>query len=182
MTDERLLRLTATHEASHAVVCLATGGEVDVITVVPGEGYAGKMSPRLDNDEMKSMLDMMLPPGEPIVARKIAAEVRACARRQIVEYVAGPVGEWTFLPGLSSSTGDRHRRASHDLKLATAIARGISETEEAAATLLSAARVEARDILVANRPLVEAVAEALVRHGSLRGDEIELIIDGSMAT
>jgi hypothetical protein len=130
---------------------------------------------------MKSMLDMMLPPGEPIVARKIAAEVRACARRQIVEYVAGPVGEWVFAPGLSFQT-DRHRRASHDLKLATAIARGISADEEAAEALLSAARTEACNILKANRPLVEAVAEALVRHGSLRGDEIELIIDGSMVT
>jgi hypothetical protein len=174
-----LLRLTATHEASHAVVCLALGGEVAAITIISGNGYSGKMTPVLSQRQMKDLMTVMLLPGEPIVAREIDADVLRLGCRHIIEYLAGVVGEWSFLPGLSSSTGDRHRRASHDINLATAIARGISASEEEAKALLSDARAKARDILLDRRRLVEAIADALMARGTMTGDEVDEIIDGA---
>jgi hypothetical protein len=177
MTEELLLRLTATHEASHATACIALGGKVDTVTVVQGAGYAGKMLPSLGQRQMKALFAVMLPQDKPIVAMEIDAEVRDCARRQIVEFLSGSVGEWCFHPGLSFQT-DRRRRGSHDLKLATSIARGISATEEEAEALLSSSRAEARQILLAHRQLVEAIADALVRRGTLDGYDILELKDG----
>jgi hypothetical protein len=165
------LRRVALHEAGHCVVAAAQGRRIESVTVVPGDDYAGKMS-EVETPEMrKNLLDLLS-------GGRATAEVEARARDHVVGYVAGKISEWIFCP-MESWQSDRNHTASSDLKLARLFARAICRTEVEAEALLTAARTEARDILEAHRRLVEAIADALIRHGTLDGAMIDEIIDGA---
>jgi ATP-dependent Zn protease len=163
-----LLRRISIHEAGHATVALVQGRRIEAATVVPGEDYAGKVSEAESPEMMADMLDLLS-------GDQMTVEVEAHARRHVVGYLAGKISEWLFCPA-QSWMSDRDRSASSDLKLATAFARAICGSDEAAEALLAHARTGAREILETNAGVVLAIADALMARGTLSSFEIEEII------
>jgi hypothetical protein len=102
-------------------------------------------------------------------------EVETHARSHVVGYLAGKISEWIFCPDLSWRI-DRNHSAGSDLKWATAFARAMCGSDEAAEALLTEARTEAREILATNADIVLAIADALMERGTLNGFEIEEIV------
>jgi hypothetical protein len=161
------LRRVALHEAGHCVVAIAQGRRINFATVVAGRDYAGKMSEEETPEMMTELLDLLS-------GGRATAEVEACARKHVVGYMAGMVTEWLMCPR-ESWQSNRHHTAGSDLKLAKLFAKAICRSEEEAEALLTSARAEARQILLARRRLVEAIADALMARGTMTGDELDEI-------
>jgi ATP-dependent Zn protease len=162
------LRRVALHESGHVVVAIAQGRRIEAVTIIPGRDYDGKVSEAEEPEMMKALLDFMS-------GGRADAKVEATARSKIVGYVAGQVSEWCFCPK-ESWRSDRHHVSGSDMKLARLFAMAITGSEESAEALLSSSRTQARQILLAHRQLVEAIADALIRHGTMTGAEIEIIL------
>jgi HK97 family phage prohead protease len=163
-----VLRRVAIHEAGHATVALAQGRKIGFATVVPGEGFLGKVSGDDYPETLKDLMDLLCD-------GRTSAETEAAARAHVVEYLAGRIAEWMFATA-ESWMSDRAYSASSDLKWATAFARAICGSNEAAEELLAHSRTEARQIMEANSHVVLAIADALVERGTLSGDEIDVLV------
>jgi hypothetical protein len=159
-------RRVALHEAGHCVVAIAQGRRINFATVVPGDDYTGKMSEDETPEMMTKLLDLLS-------GGRADAEAEACARKHVVGYMAGTVAEWLMCPR-ESWQSNRHHTAGSDLKFARLFATAIAG--DGSEAVLSAAREEARDLLEANRQLVEAIADALMARGTMTGGEIEIIL------
>ncbi|MBS0535239.1 MAG: AAA family ATPase [Proteobacteria bacterium] len=170
-----LRRRLATHEAGHAVAMLASGDRDPVALLIGGDGG---------------------------LAQSEVTELRAYTREHldnhIVMLLAGRAAEELVFGNCTAGAGGSERS---DLGLATELAIDLETTlglgrsglvrlptdsardlilhrdlHDAVQATLDAAYVRARDVLAANRPTLQALAEALFEAGYLDREEIEAVV------
>ena len=191
--SEKEKRLTAYHEAGHAVVATSLPGTdpVHQITIVP-RGRAGGFT-------------MILPEEDRMYATK------SSMREQIIHLLGGRVAEQITLDDISTG-------ASNDIQRATDIARDMvtkygfskklgpvnyssgdevflgkdfstrqnyseevaSEIDEEIKAIIEDAYVECEKILTENRAMLETVADALIRVETLDGEQFEALCNGEL--
>ena len=191
--SEKEKRLTAYHEAGHAVVARSLPGTdpVHQITIVP-RGRAGGFT-------------MILPEEDRMYATK------SSMREQIIHLLGGRVAEQITLDDISTG-------ASNDIQRATDIARDMvtkygfskklgpvnyssgdevflgkdfstrqnyseevaSEIDEEIKAIIEDAYVECEKILTENRAMLETVADALIRVETLDGEQFEALCNGEL--
>ena len=191
--SEKEKKLTAYHEAGHAVVARSLPGTdpVHQITIVP-RGRAGGFT-------------MILPEEDRMYATK------SSMREQIIHLLGGRVAEQITLDDISTG-------ASNDIQRATDIARDMvtkygfskklgpvnyssgdevflgkdfstrqnyseevaSEIDEEIKAIIEDAYVECEKILTENRAMLETVADALIRVETLGGEQFEALCSGEL--
>ena len=191
--SEKEKKLTAYHEAGHAVVARSLPGTdpVHQITIVP-RGRAGGFT-------------MILPEEDRMYATK------SSMREQIIHLLGGRVAEQITLDDISTG-------ASNDIQRATDIARDMvtkygfskklgpvnyssgdevflgkdfstrqnyseevaSEIDEEIKAIIEDAYVECEKILTENRAMLETVADALIRVETLDGEQFEALCSGEL--
>jgi hypothetical protein len=191
-------RRIASHEIAHAYVGRALGTSVDFVTIVPSGGYAGRCvrrgapSSQLNLVDERKLAPTPAPTTEPttqqvinictaIGAPEIGMARVECAeeimRAQIVvtELVAGRVAEKVFFPDHEPLP------AEHDLLEARAFASVCASPGAAVDALLRYAEAEAETLIRAHLPVVAALIDQLVEHGTLSGEQVDEIISGAIA-
>jgi hypothetical protein len=196
-------RRAAAHEGGgHAAVGRALGSFIEYVTILPGDGYAGRCVRRgapsaslnLLNEKTEAAITVEVPitVKEPTPADLVAvcanigapevgtARVDLCeeivrAQTHIIELLAGSVCERVMFPDLPPLP------AEHDRIEARALASVICASPAAIDALLAYAEAEARALIEANLDVAEALTDALVEKGTLLGDEVDAIISACVA-
>jgi hypothetical protein len=190
-------RRCAAHEASHAILGRALGSFIELVTIVPSDGFAGRCVRRgapstslnlLDEQKLREQQTPAAPTTVDIVAacadigapevgtaRVDLAEDITRAQTFIIELLAGSVGERIMFPDLAPLP------AEHDRAEAQALASVVCASPTAIDALLAYASAEAEAVIRANRDVVEALTDALVEKGTLIGDEVDAIIAACVA-
>jgi hypothetical protein len=170
------------HEASHATVGRVLGQPLGGMTAEPGFGFSGRVwGPKFesrfaaDEESAPSLCEKIagLMPGLGEDRSSIADIVLHCHLR-ITELVAGTEGERLFLPGAPWHAVD-------DEKQALAYASLITSSPAAAAALVDACRVEARELLRSHEDVVRALAARLQRERTMDGAAIDQCISQSIS-
>jgi hypothetical protein len=177
-------RRIATHEAGHALVARWLGTIVELVTIRPSDGFAGRCVRR-----GASPLNLLDAPGETIdvaetctrIGAPVAGENRAelapaivTAQTLMIELMAGLAAERALFPGLPTLD------APHDLREAEALA-STCASPAAVDALVSYAEHEASAIIAANVDVLRALADALVERGELSGGQVDAIIASAVS-
>ena len=104
----------------------------------------------------------------------LGAEEITRAMIMVTELVAGSVCERVMFPDLPALG------AEHDLAEARALASTFA-SPAAIPAMLSYAKAEAEALIRAHLPVVNALIDALVEHGTLSGEQVDQIISGAIA-
>lgn len=194
MRTPEFTRQLAIHEASHCYCAKATGSIVELVTLVPNgmfaghclrrgaarlgfvdESAAGRVEPSTTEEaqsHLGSIVDLCGEIGHPPIGERRVDDAEAIARAMIntIELVAGRVGERVFFP-------DREPLpAESDFIEAKAFAGVISSSSSSASALVSFAEAEAEALIRAHMGVVKAIADALVKYGTLYSEQIDGII------
>jgi hypothetical protein len=170
------------HEASHATVGRVLGQPIGGATAEPGFGFSGRIwGPKFesrfaaDEESAPSLCEKIagLMPGLGEDRSSIADIVLHCHLR-ITELTAGTEGERLFCDGEPWFAADDERQARADASL-------ITSSPAAAAALVDACRVEARELLRRHEHVVRALAAELLIRRTLDGDQIDLCIKQAVA-
>lgn len=156
MKNRNGLEATAYHEAGHAVACFLLGRWFRFVTVKPGDDFLGKVVGRAS--DIRRRLKM--------------AEKGFISIHDAIITAAGPEAE-------RKHTGrSNHRGADGDYRRIIDIARGAGEDGSGAKedspmvyAISGAAFKEARSLLDFRWPLVESVAQELLRRETLTHEE-----------
>jgi hypothetical protein len=158
---ESFRRATAYHEAGHAVIACRSRIKLRSVTIVPGNGYSGRVehvSPlrgiHLDVDGSN--------------------KARMKAEAAIIVSLAGPAAQRRYNP--------RSLRAWHsssDYELASGLALRLNRDEESAAAYLKWLGMVARQSVEAQWRFIEKLAGALLDRESLSGSEILAVLMSS---
>jgi hypothetical protein len=164
-------RSVAYHESGHATVSRLLGLPVAGATIEFHNGFFGCTwaadGAELQADETVADICRQLTPLMPDGGSRadIAGDLQWAAD-QIISLLAGPIAEEMFcsvrLPG-----------SEHDLADAACLAQLICRSPAAAAAFLSYAKAEAVALLTDNRAVVLAIADGLIRHRTLNGEQID---------
>jgi hypothetical protein len=183
-------RRIAAHEVGgHAYVGRALGTNVDFVTILPSGGYAGRCVRR---GAPSSQLNLLAPTPAPtttqlvdicasigapqIGSRRVEiAEEMARAMIMITELVSGSVCERIMYPDLLALG------AEHDMIEARALASVVCSSPGAIGAMLAYAEAEAEALIRAHLPVVTALIDQLVEHGTLSGEQVDEIISGAIA-
>jgi hypothetical protein len=174
---------TARHEAAHIAAHYACGHPVERVTIDPaiaGPGAAGAVwSPHesLDSKKLHEFSDVGLheltkPPRANIEGRPLSDATCVLLYGRLIAMLAGL--EEDRLSGRPASL------SRSDVRKAMFYAGCIAGTHEAVLALIDRARADAKRILIANKHLVEAVAAALLKEGTLDAEQIEAVILGRL--
>jgi hypothetical protein len=180
---ERNRRIVA-HEIGHAYVARALGSTVLSCSVIPGDGYEGRVIrsgpksqldfteyPRAGTDEIVDVCERLEHMAPELGSGRVAdSEMYIRAQCLVIELLGGEVAEQILHPD-QPSLG-----AKHDFVEANAFARVAVAATPAVAALLAYCEAEAAALIRANIELVHALVEALIERGILTGDEIDTII------
>eukprot|EP00761_Pharyngomonas_kirbyi_P000478 gb/GECH01000478.1/.p1 GENE.gb/GECH01000478.1/~~gb/GECH01000478.1/.p1 ORF type:complete len:622 (+),score=75.98 gb/GECH01000478.1/:1-1866(+) len=177
---ERLLR-TAYHEAGHALVCLRTQGSPDIhkATIVPRGSASGMVQPLPKEDnptvqELRARIDMAMGGraaesliyGKQHVTTGASQDFRIAtddARRMVTEYGMSSMGP-IYLKG---------RREGPSPSGGT-----MAEVDRVVQQYLLDAENRAASILKKDISALHSLANALLEHESLSGDEVAKIVQG----
>ena len=184
-------RRIAAHEiGGHAYVGRALGTNVDFVTIVPSGGYAGRcvrhgppssslnlVAPMTPAPTTAQLVDICASIGAPqIGSRRVEiAEEMARAMIMITELVSGSVCERIMYPDLPALG------AEHDMIEARALASVVCSSPGAIGAMLAYAEAEAEALIRAHLPVVTALIDQLVEHGTLSGEQVDEIISGALA-
>jgi hypothetical protein len=158
------------------------GTKIWQVTIVPDPigGYQGKCVRSAPVDELTfddrtaEIVDVCarLEKLTPILGsdRVESSEYYIRSQNNVIELVAGECAELVLHPELESLG------AKHDFVEANAFARIAVAAQPAVAALISYCRAEATALLTSNRNILNALVEALIKRGTLDGDEIDEII------
>ncbi len=175
-------RRVAVHEASHAFTARFSGLPLGGCTVQPAPdgSYSGlcwgpgSAKSRYSSEAIGLCQDitaLMPGPGE---RAGDAAELFVHARNRCLELAAGSAGEEALLSGLPLVAHD-------DQKQAEAYAAIFCRTPAAITAFLTYAHAEAIALLSEHRSTVLALADALIEHRTLNGEQIDAIITSTLA-
>jgi len=186
--------LRAYHEAAHAVVARAMGCTVAHVKIAAQED-GGDECVHVTPDTYQ------VPESRPIIGASLRQETTqpertAMARRQrdvstataalagvALEDIARAVPPLDLLPArevLDGTTLDGQRlRSRSDIRQAGDAARRQHRTDAGRNQFIARARARAARILLAHWPSLMAVADALLSHGSLDGQAVELLMQES---
>jgi hypothetical protein len=186
-------RRIAAHEVGHAFIARALGTSVDFVTIVPSGGYAGRCVRRgapsaqlnllastpapTTEPTTQQVMDICTAIGAPMIgmARVEIAEEIMRAQVVVTELVAGRVAEKVFFPDHEPLP------AEHDLLEARAFASVCASPGAAVDALLAYASADADTLIRAHLPVVTALIDQLVEHGTLSGEQVDEIISGALA-
>lgn len=153
---------TAYHEAGHAVIAWKRGLKVKSATIVPGDGFDG----RVRHSSALGRINIEFDGSD---------RARIRVETAIVVSLAGPEAQRRFNP--------RSWRAYHgetDYALVTDLAlraNGSPETTQAFVDWLS---LVARDVVVLSWPIIEKVAAALIERNTLSAVELEDVMRSAL--
>ena len=172
-------RRISIHEAGHASVGRLLGQPVAGSTINPVGGYSG-LTWAFDCDAADETVDLCgqlssLTPGIGESRDDIAVELLH-THHQVLELLAGSIAEEMLYPDTSPLPG-----AAHDQIEARALAALICRSPTSVDAYLAFAKVEVTALLTYHRDIMQAVADALLRHRALNGDQIDDVIRAVMA-
>ena len=150
------VRLTAYHEAGHAVMAQLCGRQITEVEIVGDEDLTGSVQSLRFADEDPSEHDPAVP--------------TAPVERRLLCTAAGMVAE-------SMVSGRRDwDEACEDLDLAVGLAMKVVDDCERVIPFLEIVREHTEDLLRRNWGAVEALADALIEHRSLSGEEVRQLL------
>jgi hypothetical protein len=166
-------RSVAYHESSHSTVSRLLGLPVAGATIEFHNGFFG-CTWAADGAELQAdgtiadicrQLTPLMPDGGS--RADIAGELQWAAD-QIISLLAGPIAEELFC-------AERLPGSEHDEAEATCIARLICRSPASIAAYLEFCRTEVAALLADHRAVVLAIADGLIRHRTLNGEQITTI-------
>ncbi|MCY3809095.1 MAG: ATP-dependent zinc metalloprotease FtsH [Gemmatimonadetes bacterium] len=187
-------RLTAFHEAGHVVIGVKIPGldPVHKVTIVPRGRAMGLTASLPEEDRHSYTRDWMTGQLAMLFGGRVAEEITfgpakvttgagndieratSMARRMVTRFGMSDriglmaVGDSDQEVFLGRELVQRREVSEHTAR----------QVDEEVKQLLDAAHTKAREILEANRELLEALAEALLERETLDGNEIKLLVDG----
>jgi hypothetical protein len=190
-----LLRLAAYHEAAHAVVARTLGctvGFVDITAVTDGGGQCVHATP--DSYRVPGSRRIR---GTPIRRETTQQERAAMALRQrdastataalagvALEDIARAVPALDLLPAAETRQGTAHEglrlRSRSDIHTAAEAARRQHRTDAGRDQFFGRARARAARIVLENWPALTAVADALLEHRTLDGQQVDRLMQAAM--
>ena len=152
---QRQREATAYHEAGHAVACYVFKHQIKKVSIIPGEGYQGKLhSSGLPEDLV-----------ERIVQREnLSPEEEKLLWEKTIISLAGPASECLFT-GVYNWRGSMSDRFKANL-FAPFLDRPAKECEE-----------EAKKLIYSNWKKVKAVAQALLERHTLTAQQVQEICE-----
>ena len=187
-------RLTAFHEAGHVVIGVKIPGldPVHKVTIVPRGRAMGLTASLPEEDRHSYTRDWMTGQLAMLFGGRVAEEITfgpakvttgagndieratSMARRMVTRFGMSDriglmaVGDSDQEVFLGRELVQRREVSEHTAR----------QVDEEVKQLLDAAHSKAREILEANRDLLEALAEALLERETLDGNEVKLLVDG----
>jgi hypothetical protein len=185
-TPEYNLRI-AIHESGHAYVAKCLGTELKSVSIIPGDGYEGRCLSKayqsslyeVPEDKTVEIVDLceraqrLMP--ELGAGRVEAAECFQRATVLCIELVGGTVAEQILHPQ------DEPLPTYHDQVEATAFAAIAVSSPRAVPAFLEYAKGEAAALINDHPDVAMAIADGLVEHGILTGDQVDEIIVTALA-
>jgi hypothetical protein len=180
ITRRTFERRISIHEAGHVALAKITGQPLVGSSIEFANGHYGctwgNASDLLPNTEtVESICGQLMPlmAGFGDDLSSIAVELQR-AHHHVLALLAGIEAERLF-------NGTTLPNTEHDLTEATAIARLICRSPASVDAYLEFARVEVVALLSDHRAVVLAVADALVKHRTINGEQIDGIIRGAFS-
>ncbi|MCO6436160.1 MAG: ATP-dependent zinc metalloprotease FtsH [Phycisphaerae bacterium] len=190
-SDERDRKLTAYHEAGHALI-QALEKEADPlhkVSIIPRGPYGGATFSLPERDRMVYSRNYLLATMRVLFGGRLAEEIffnevssgAAADIKQVTEIAQRMVREW----GMGENVGfiyygdDGGRGAMFDLRGGRDISERTAEViDSEVKRLVDAAHTDARRILTEHREKLEAIALALLKFETITGDEVNALIRG----
>ena len=168
---------TGIHEASHATVSRLLGLPVVGATIEFFDGHFGATwaddaGLLAGGETVENICRQLAPLLSDTGSRADIAIELLYAGDQVISLLAGPIAEELFC-------AERLPGSEHDEAEATCIARLICRSPASIDAYLEFARVEVVALLSDHRAVVLAVADALVKHRTINGEQIDGIIRGA---
>jgi hypothetical protein len=174
VAGRHFVRSIAYHESGHTISALVLGLPVAGVSVRFRDGHHGEVWASDDhrNDainmfDLVAELQALMPP--PFASRELVAPDILHTHNQVISLLAGIEGELLFV-------GESLPRTGHDAEQARTLATLVCHSSRSIESYLEFCRVEARNLLVQYRELVNTLADALVERQELDGAEIQRII------
>jgi hypothetical protein len=180
-------RRIASHEAGHIVIARSIDAPVALATIEGGRDYDGivwgtvamakdatslEVSRRAVEKRCAQLAGIMPDLGE---SKTCVANVIALALDGIIELVAGFEAEEIIVGGAAKAA-----TASGDYQTAWHLGQMICGSASSVPFLIDFARSEARSILLRQKPVLEAVTDALLEHRTLDGDRLDQVIASAL--
>ena len=153
----------AHHEAGHALAAWYFGYPIDFVSIEPKQDFAGRCiaSPVLKEG---GAFETVVKPDEYV---KVLQAIDVC--------LAGPEADAVF-------SGHRHWRGSRrDRQLAVRLATSLCRDSAEIAALLTWRRIRTQAFVVKYTEEIDAVAEALLEHALLTGNQVRVTINGALS-
>jgi hypothetical protein len=164
----------AVHEASHSVATRALGDPVAGVTIIPNGTLKGRMwgpgfsDLNLDDAPFYEKIRDYIPQtGE---SKIDAAPMYGRVHTACTQLVAGEQGELLFFPG------EETLFAVSDIWEALGYASLVASSFEAVELFLAFIKHETFALLQKHKTAVRMIAEALIEHGTLNGEEVDDLI------
>jgi ATP-dependent Zn protease len=151
-------RLTAHHEAGHAVMAELCGEHVTAVEIVGDDDRSGSVRSLRFPPDPVDVVDPNLP--------------TAHIERRLLCLLAGPVAE-----EMAGGRDDWAERGGVELDEAVRLALKVVHDCHRVLPYLEEARTHVETLLAQHWDAVERVAEALVERGSLGGDEVRRVLE-----
>jgi ATP-dependent Zn protease len=164
MPDINQDRVTAYHEAGHAVAAWTFGMRFKRVTIVPKDDSLGSLT-----------LSMWGTSVSPDLLSTDDAEDVEYIRRRIVVSLAGGLAEEV----LTGAPNDTMR--SHDLHSAVDLAGYVTRSLEDMEEYLDSASLSASEVVRGNWAVIEALAGALLEHRTLNFEQATAVMGGNHA-
>jgi ATP-dependent Zn protease len=186
--------LSAYHEAAHAVVAWKLGCRVERIDITATSAQGG-VCVHVTPDAYRVVGSRRIP-GTPFRQETTEQERSAMALRQrdtstataalagvALEDIARAVPAMDLLPAREIQNGTtlegQQRRSRSDIRTAAEAARRQHRTDAGRNQFFDRARARAARIMVENWPAMTAVADALLKRGTLDGPEVDRLMQGT---
>jgi cell division protease FtsH len=193
MTEDEK-RLTAYHEAGHAVVALhvAATDPVHKATIIPRGRALGMVMQLLERDKLSMSLEQMTSRLAIMMGGRISEEL-IFGREKVTSGAASDIEQATRLArmmvtrwGLSDELGTvSYGENQEEVFLGHSVSRQQNISEETARKidaeirrLVEAGLEEAREILTTHKDQLETLAQGLLEYETLSGDEIKNLLAG----
>jgi hypothetical protein len=187
-------KLSAYHEAAHAIVARKLGcsvGHVDITEAMARGGKCVHMTP-----DTYSVPGSRPIPGTPFRKETTPQERVAMALRPrdistataalagvALEDIARAVPALDLLPAVETQSGTslegQQLRSGSDIRTAAEAARRQHRTDAGRDQFFGRARARAARIMLKNWPALTAVADALLEHGALDGQEVDRLMQAA---